>query len=162
MHSLYSLKIFAFMKCQSCLLRWINFMYFLHSYSCFASTTRRRRRNIWWCCWSKPGSQVGTEFFNKKKLVSGWRLLISFNSFKQQTWKLMDAKERFKNATEKEMQVISSLVDSLVPGILGLLLWSLVASCGYLTGTDVPPALKCKIHSVVRLIADLLSSVFNP
>lgn len=72
-------------------------------------------------------------------------------------------RERLKKLNRKEMQVFSSLVGSLVPAWTpGLLRRSLVASCGCLTGTDALPALKCKIHSVVRLLTDLLSAVINP
>lgn len=54
--------------------------------------------------------------------------------------------ERLTNDTEKEKEVFSSLVDSLVPWTPALILRSPVASCGCLSGTDVLPALKCKIH----------------
>lgn len=72
----------------------------------------------------------------------------------------MESQERFKDSHA----AISSSVGSLSPRTPGLLRRSLVASCGCLTGADALPALKSKIHSVVRLftISCLLFLTPNP
>lgn len=106
-----------------------------------------------------PGGEEGEIYDDvvDPNLEVRWELVLLFK--KQVNANVKTLWKDSENMTEE--QIITSLVGFPVPSIPGLL-WSPAASCGCLTETDALPALKCKIHSVVRLTTDLLSTVVNP
>lgn len=75
---------------------------------------------------------------------------------------LVETRWSLRKGLKIQMQVFSPSVGSLSPRTPGLLRRNLVASCGCLTGTDALPALKSKIHSVVRLFPIYCPPILTP